>query len=274
VLIGDYSAKKNSSAIVHPIQKKIQGTAMAIGIRTTIGIILAVLMVGCAHPIKVAPDIARLQRVSSTPPRVAANVGYYIPKEVRTVEITTQGGGGDNVRYYPYDDIEPGFEQILSNTFNGVLKLTSLDDLPSIARGGTEYIIQPVLVTTSGGSGLFTWPPTNFTVDLTCNIRDSSGKLFASPRVVGTGSAETGERLRDHGLAGKRAMEDALIKMQAAILETWFANTVTDSYPTKTTSNTTIGDADRLARLKDLRDKGLISKEEYEAKRKAIVDTL
>ena len=165
-----------------------------------------ILAVGCAHPVKVAPDIARLQRVSSTPPRVAANVGYYIPKEVSSVEITTQGGGGDNIRYFPYEDIEPGFEQILSNVFRGVVKLTSIADLSSVSRGGTDYIIQPVIVTSSGGSSMFTWPPTNFTVDLTCNIRDASGTLFASPRVVGMGSAETRERLHDHSLAGKRAM--------------------------------------------------------------------
>jgi hypothetical protein len=244
------------------------------GIVAVLGATVLVLTVGCAHPIKVAPDITRLQRVSSTAPRVAANIGYYIPKEVSSVEITTQGGGGDNVRYFPYEDIEPGFEQILSNAFSGVVKLTSIADFASVARGGTDYIIQPVLVTSSGGSGLFTWPPTNFTVDLTCNIRDASGKLFASPRVVGTGSAETGERLHDHGLARKRAMEDALLKMQAAMLETKFASTITDSQPTKTPSPTTIGDADRLARIKELRDKGLISQEEYLAKRKAIVDAL
>jgi hypothetical protein len=69
-------------------------------------------------------------------------------------------------------------------------------------------------------------------------------------------------------------MEDALLKMQAAMLETKFASTVTDSYPTKTPSPTTIGDADRLAHIKELRDKGLISQEEYEAKRKAIIDAL
>jgi hypothetical protein len=244
------------------------------GIGAVIGATVLVLTVGCAHPIKVAPDMTRLQRVSSTPTRVAANVGYYIPKEVSSVEITTQGGGGDNVRYFPYEDIEPGFEQILSNVFSGVVKLTSIADLPSVARGGTDYIIQPVIVTGSGGSGLFTWPPTNFTVDLTCNIRDARGTLFASPRVVGTGSAETGERLHDHGLAGKRAMEDALLKMQAAMLETKFASTITAAPATKTPSPTSAGDGDRLAHIKELRDKGLISQEEYEAKRKAIIDAL
>jgi hypothetical protein len=205
---------------------------------------------------------------------VGANVGYYIPRELSSVEITTQGGGGDNVRYFPYNDIEPGFEQMLSNVFSGVVKPSSIVNVPSVSHGGPDYVIQPVIVTSSGGSGLFTWPPTNFTVDLTCNVRDASGTLFASPRVVGTGSADTSERLHDHAIAGKRAMEDALVKMQSALLETKFAGNTTAAPPVKTSSPITTGDGDRLAHIKDLRDKGLISQEEYEAKRKAIIDAL
>jgi len=243
---------------------------MTNGLRAVIYAVGFALVAGCAHPIKVAPEFSRLERVSS---RVGANVGYFIPREVSSVEVTTQGGGGDNIRYFPYNDIEPGFEQMLSNVFSGVVKLTSIANLPSVSHGGPDYVIQPVIVTSSGGSGFFTWPPTNFTVDLTCNIRDASGALFASPRVVGTGSADTSERLHDHAIAGKRAMEDALVKMQAAMLETKFASTITAAPPTKTPSPTT-NDGDRLAHIKELKDKGLITQEEYEAKRKAIVDAL
>jgi hypothetical protein len=189
---------------------------MKLSFHALVGTTALAMAAGCAHPIKVAPDAAKVERVSTTAPKLAANIGYYIPPEVSSVEVTTAGGGGDNIRYYPYTDIEPGFEKMLSNVFTGVVKLNSITDLPGIAHGGTQYIVQPVIVTSSGGSGLFTWPPTNFTVDLTCTVRDTSGALLATPRVVGTGSAETGERLRQHGIAGERAMEDALTKMQAA----------------------------------------------------------
>jgi hypothetical protein len=228
---------------------------------------------GCAHPIKVAPDVAKLERFSTTAPRLTANVGYYIPPEVSSVEVTTAGGGGDNIRYYPYTDIEPGFEKMLSNVFTGVVKLNSMTDLPGIARGGTEYIVQPVIVTSSGGSGLFTWPPTNFTVDLTCNVRDTSGALLASPRVVGTGSAETGERLREHGIAGERAMGDALTKMQAALLETRFGSGSAKGpvSPPASAAGLSRTVEERLAQLKQLREKGLISQDEYDAKRTAIL---
>ena len=79
--------------------------------------VAVVLMAGCAHRINIVPDTTKLELVSPTAPRVTANVGLYIPQEARSVEVTTPGGGGDNVRYYPYVDIEAGFEKMLSNVF-------------------------------------------------------------------------------------------------------------------------------------------------------------
>lgn len=237
--------------------------------------IAVLLFTGCAHPIKVAPDLTRIERSSTTPSRIAAKVGYYIPVEESSIEVTTPGGGGDNVRYFPYRDIETGFQKMLSNVFTGVVKLTSIVDLPSIARDGIDFIIVPDVVTSSGGSGFFTWPPTNFTVDLTSTVRDPVGKVIASPRVVGTGSAGTGEKLSDHAIAGKRAMEDALLKMQAALFETKLQSAATDSRPTLPQSPAaTSTSGDRLAHIKELKDRGLISQEEFEAKRKAIIDAL
>ena len=70
-------------------------------------------------------------------------------------------------------------------------------------------------------------------------------------------------------------MEDALVKMQVAMLETKFGRAISDPPTTKPRSPDAVGDSgDRLARLKELRDKGLISQEEYEAKRKTILDAL
>jgi hypothetical protein len=237
--------------------------------------IAVILMAGCAHPINVAPNVTRLDRTSTTDPRIPANVGYYIPLEASSVEITTPGGGGDNVRYFPYQDIEAGFQKILSNVFTGVVKLTSITDPSGVSRDGIDYIIVPDVVTSSGGSGFFTWPPTSFTVDLTSNVRDRIGKIITSLRVVGTGSAETSERLTEHGIAGRRAMEDALLKMQASLLEAKFAGVKTDARATQAQgavgASTT---SSRLAEIKELREKGLISQEEYESKRRAILESL
>jgi hypothetical protein len=80
----------------------------------------------------------------------------------------------------------------------------------------------------------------------------------------------------DHGIAGERAMEDALAKMQTTLLETRLAGGPPGVQTSKPQSPGGIcGDAaDRLAHLKELKDKGLITQDEYEAKRKAILDEL
>ena len=150
----------------------------------------------------------------------------------------------------------------------------SASQTPCPISATSQRQIPPSEYLDNTGSGLFTWPPTNFTVDLTCNVRDSTGTLMATPRVVGTGSAETGERLRHHGIAGERAMEDALTKMQAALLETRFGGGPSNGQISRpqTSGGMTRDSAVRFAHLKELRDKGLINQAEYEAKRKAILD--
>jgi hypothetical protein len=238
-------------------------------VKVFLSALLAITFAGCAHPIKVSPDLARLDRAPDSPPRLALSVGYYIPAEVASVEVTTAGGGGDNVRYYPYRDLEPGFQKILSNVFTSVVKLTSISDRPAQSGESINYIVVPAIITSSGGSGFFTWPPTSFTVDLTSQVRDKDGKLFTSPRVVGTGSAETSERLSEHGIAGRRAMEDALLKMQTALFEANFLGV--SKQPSATNRGST---ADRLSHIKELRDRGLLTEREYEEKRKEILDSL
>ena len=231
--------------------------------------LVSIVLTGCAHPIQIAPDLARIERASAAEPRLAAKVAFYIPPEATAAEITTAGGGGDNVRYYPYRDMEPGFQKMLSNVFTSVVKLSSMSDRAALARDDIAYVVVPTLITSSGGSGLFTWPPTNFTLDLTSQVRSADGKLIASPRVVGTGTAETGERLAEHGIAGKRAMEDALRKMEKALVE---VNLGGAAKPPLASPGSSIGE--RLARLKELKDSGAITAQEYEAKRKEILEAL
>jgi hypothetical protein len=84
---------------------------------------VVVILSGCAHPIKIAPDIAKIEQNGNASARIMASVGYYIPPELESLEVTTPGGGGDNVRYYPYRAMEPGFKKMLSNVFSGVVKL-------------------------------------------------------------------------------------------------------------------------------------------------------
>ena len=103
------------------------------GLRAVLIAVVFALVTGCAHSITVTPDTMRLEPVSSR--RVTAKIGYYIPEEVSSIEVTTQGGGGDNVRYFPYNDIEPGFRQMLSNVFSGVERLSSTSQFAECLPG-------------------------------------------------------------------------------------------------------------------------------------------
>jgi len=205
-------------------------------------------------------------------PPVDVKVAYYIAPETAALEITTPGGGGDNVRYYPYRDIEVGLRRVLATVFRTVVKLATAPTPGALSSEGVAYVIVPAIVTTSGGSGFFTWPPTSFTVDLTSQVRAADGSTVVSPRVVGLGSAETGERMLDHGLAGRRAMEDALRKMQAALAEVAPRLAQTTQKPSAPRAEGSL--TDRLIRLKELRERNLITEEEYLARRKALLDSL
>lgn len=87
-----------------------------------------------------------------------------------SLEAITPTGSGDKVRYFPYRDIEIGYEQVLFNVFSNVVRLYSTPDYSKIKHLGINYVTQPKIVTSSGGSGLRFWPPSKFTVELTNSV--------------------------------------------------------------------------------------------------------
>lgn len=254
--------------------------------RSWLGLLFAsVLLGGCAHSINVSPSMSNVaaKTTQTTPQKIGVSVGYYISQKNRQLEVTTPGGGGDNVRYYPYEALEIGYRDVLTGLYRNAA--ISNSDTPN-PNDRFDYVIEPTVVTNSGSTGFFTWPPTNFSVDITNTIRDASGRVVASPRVVGVGTAETGERLRDHGFAGRRAMEDALVKTHAALQQV----TLEQGGAKREVPSVALGDSkpkeqivaqpkvndveERLRRLKDLKDKGLITNKDYETQKKSILDSL
>lgn len=183
------------------------------------GLAVVAALAGCAHPLTITPNIAKIEREAGAPPRVKSKVGYYINDVLRNQDVTTSGGGGDKVTSVPYRDMEAGFYMMLSNVFDGVTRLKAPDDKNAISDNGISYIITPEIQVTSSSSSVMTWPPTHFNVDLTCTIADTSGKLITSAKVVGQGDAEFEEFKKDFGLSGKRATENALLQMQRKLLE-------------------------------------------------------
>lgn len=237
------------------------------------------LLTGCAHPIDVTPKAAGLDVSTGAmmQPKIPAKAAYYIASDLTKLEVTTPGGGGDNVRYYPYQAIESGFQKILANVFGSAIKLDAAPTTADLASKGINYLVVPTIVTTSGSTGFFTWPPTNFSVDLTSQVRSQDGTIISTPRVVGVGAAETGERLGDHGIAGRRAMADALVKMQAALLEIRMIQPTAQSQasiPITKSQNGANSIEERLSRLKSLFNQGLLNKDEYNKKRTALLDEL
>lgn len=177
------------------------------------------ILFGCAHPINIAANTTSLDKNAAEIKKINATVGYHIPSSLKTVEVTTGGGGGDSVRYFAYQDLEFGYQRILNNTFTKSLKIDSTDP-ETIKSNNLDYVLTPTIVTSSGSTSFVTWPPTNFVVDLSTTIKDKSGTLITTKRVVGNGAAEFSEFKSEHGLAGRRAMEDALLKMQDSFLDT------------------------------------------------------
>ena len=180
-------------------------------------------LAGCAHPIIITPDVTKIERGASDRP-VKQNVAYYIADDVLSKEVTTPGGGGDKVSYLPYRDIETAFYKMLSNVYQNVTKLKSPTDAEAISKNNIHYVITPELVTNSSSPSPLTWPPTNFEVALTCNIRDVASNVLVTRKVTGQGHAEWDEFKKDFALSGKRATQDALVKMQRELMETGALN--------------------------------------------------
>lgn len=181
-------------------------------------LIVCAMLTACAHPLVISPDINKVTP-SLRSNLIPKSVGYYISPELLEKKVTTSGGGGDSVIYTPYKDTETAFYKMLTNVFTNVTRLKTPSESAVISKQSIDYIIVPEIATSSSSPSAFTWPPTQFNVNLTCKISDPTGKTIAQLSVVGAGHAEFDEFRSDFSLSGKRASEDALLKMQEALLK-------------------------------------------------------
>ena len=184
--------------------------------RATGGLVALVCLAGCAHPMSVRPDIDRPAVVNQAG-LIPKAVGLYISDENRNKQVTTAGGGGDKVSYRPYADMEAGLYKVLGNVFQDVEVLKSMSDVGTIAKHSVVYVAAPEITTTSSSSGVFTWPATDFTISVTCKITDVAGRPVTSVSATGTGHADFSDLKHNFSLAGQRASNDALDKLQTAL---------------------------------------------------------
>jgi hypothetical protein len=177
----------------------------------------AVMLGGCAHQVTIAPDAARLVR-DDAKPRIEKQVGYHISEPNRVLQVTTPAGGGDSVKYPPYADLEAGINKVLSNVFAAVHVVRNPQDREFLKSKNISYVFTPTITTTSSSRNNFFWPPTDFAVTIDCVAADDQSQTVWSAKVQADGGLlAVKDTLTDHGIAGRRAAENALTKLQAEL---------------------------------------------------------
>jgi hypothetical protein len=180
----------------------------------TVLVPLTLALGGCAHPLTLNPNLDAIADGGEV--KIDKKVGLLVSEADRQHEVTTPGGGGDKVRYFPYRDLETGIYVALSHVFREVVRVSSITD-PKVQSDGLSYLITPRLLTSSSSDSLLTWPPTRFTIELTCQVNDSRGAPVTVLQVVGDGHATFDEFKRDFSMSANRAAEDALKKLVKAL---------------------------------------------------------
>lgn len=170
-------------------------------------LVMVVLVTGCAHPITLTPDINKIGNATS---KINKSAGYYISPADMAKEMETKGGGGDNVKYMPYRDLDAGMFKAFSQVFDNVVKLKSPGDA---AAQGVQLVIVPSITTFSASDSLLTWPPTQFSITITNAVSDVNGKEIARVQSTGQGQATFSEFTSDFSLSAKRAAQDVMDKL-------------------------------------------------------------
>jgi hypothetical protein len=175
----------------------------------------ALLVVGCAHQINITPPLNTLDAQNLR--KIDKTVGYYIAPADLAKEVTTPGGGGDKIKYLPYQESEPALKYVLGNTFTRVVPVTKLDDAQFLSSNSVVYVFVPFIETDSSSESAFTWPPTKFTVTLDCRALDAAGATIWQKKVRGQGEASYDEFKQDFSLAARRASREAFRNLQTEI---------------------------------------------------------
>ncbi|WP_439608731.1 hypothetical protein [Hydrogenophaga sp.] len=173
------------------------------------------LLAACAHPIGVSPLETPVRNEAGLNPK---KVAYVMTDDDRNKEVITAGGGGDKVSYFPYRDLEKSIRDALRAVYADVFVVKSSSDRAAIQAYGASYVFIPTISTTSESPSLFTWPPTKFGIDLTCQVNDAEGKALTSVRAQGNGTAEFAEFKSDFGLAGRRAATQVSEQLKQQVL--------------------------------------------------------
>ena len=183
-------------------------------LKTVAVLAFAALLGACAHPISLSGSKSP-ERVESQ--LVDKKVAYVINDADRAKQVTTPGGGGDKVSYFPYRDLEKSIRDALRSVYRDVVAVRSTNDTQGIRDAGAVLVFTPQITTTSSSPSPLTWPPTVFTTEIACVVTDASGIEIARVAATGKGAAEFSEFKGDFSLSAKRATDDMAAQLAAQI---------------------------------------------------------
>jgi hypothetical protein len=180
------------------------------GMRLAAAVAVVAVLAACAHPISL--ESSRLperddKQVSQK------KVAYVITEQDRAKEVTSGGGGGDMVRYFPYRDMEAAIRAALRSVYTDVVALKSAGDAAAVRDAGVAYVFVPEIATSSSSPSMLTWPPTHFTAHVICTVTDAQGGVVAKFQSTGSGAAEWSEFKSDFSLSARRAVSDVAQKL-------------------------------------------------------------
>ena len=170
--------------------------------RLACAVALAALLAGCSHPITMITETAPPRPLAHLVPK---KVAYVMTDAQRDQQVTTAGGSGDRVSYYPYRDLEKSIRDALRAVYRDVIVLRTAGDAKANEAAGVSLVFTPQIKTDSSSSSWITWPPTSFTAEVACVVSDAAGAEVTRVRATGNGTAEFGEFNGDYGLAARRA---------------------------------------------------------------------
>ena len=174
----------------------------------------AALLAGCSHPITMITETAPPRSVAHLVPK---KVAYVMTDAQRDLQVTTAGGSGDRVSYYPYRDLEKSIRDALRGVYRNVIVVRSANDAKANEAAGVSLVFTPQIKTDSSSSSWITWPPTAFTAEVSCVVTDTAGAEVTRVRAVGNGTAEFGEFNGDYGLAARRAARQMTSQLSSEI---------------------------------------------------------
>ncbi|MBC7939834.1 MAG: hypothetical protein H7Z19_08745 [Chitinophagaceae bacterium] len=183
--------------------------------RIIITALVCAALVACAHPVKIAPQLI----LSTDRSRIVdKKVGYRITDAQRAMKVTTSGGGGDNISYYLYRDMEKGLFDTLASVFSGVYVIPETGAQDFIVANGLNFVFSPVLESDSSSRNVLMWNPTDFTLRLRATAFDASENIVWTREFTGAGRAPAGGSLSETPAAQAAAL-DVFKQLQQALLD-------------------------------------------------------